>query len=143
MRTDYVLYIVAVICFIIAGYGAAYLFTGDMSNTIIVAVLAIIGIVFAVGGYSLRPTTPTITRAEPSRPTTKPAMEEEQQPMPAPLPPEPMPTPEPELEPEPVTAPETEAMTEPEKTEEMPQPETPPPEAKKPARRRRERKKEA
>jgi outer membrane biosynthesis protein TonB len=135
MRTDYILYIVAVICFIIAGIGSIYKFTTDFtSNTILVVVLAIIGIIFAVGGYSLRPTKPVVTRAEPSMPLTKPAMEEEQ---PTTAPPS-----MPEPKPEPTPAPESTPMSEPEKAEEKQQPETPPPETK-PVRKRRERKKTA
>jgi hypothetical protein len=133
MRTDYILYIVAVICFIIAGWvGAAYPFTGSIANTATVIVLAIIGIIFIWGGYSLRPSKPVVTRAEPTMPPTKPAMEEEK-PTTA-QPPEPEPTPAPTPEPMP--------MPEPEKAEETPQPETPPPETK-PVRKRRERKKTA
>jgi hypothetical protein len=132
MRTDYVLYIVALICFIITGYSAAYPFTEFMANTLIVIVLAIIGVIFIWGGYSLRPSTPAVTRVEPTVPPTKPAMEEEQ-PTTAPPPPH-------EPEPEPAPAPEPTPMPEPEKAEEMPQPETPPPETK-PVRKRRERKK--
>jgi len=134
MRTDYILYIVAVICFIIAGIGSIYKVTTDFwSNTILVVVLAIIGVIFAVGGYSLRPTKPVVTHAEPSMPPTKPVMEEEQPSM-AP------PPPQPEPEPEPTPAPAPEPMPETEKTEEAPEPETPPPETK-PVRKRRERKK--
>lgn len=136
MRTDYILYVVAVICFIIAGYSAAYPFTGDMANWAIVVVLAIIGIIFIWGGYSLRPSTPMVTRTEPTMPPTKPAMEEEPAAIATPSPPEPEPEPTPAATPEPTPM----AMPEPEKAEETPQPETPPPETK-PVRKRRERKK--
>lgn len=136
MRTDYILYIIAVICFIIAGYGAAYPFTGDMANWGIVIVLAIIGIIFVWGGYSLRPSTRKATRIEPTTPPTKPTMEKEQ-PAVAPMPsPETEPEPTPAVEPAPIPEPEPE----PAKTEETPQPETPSSETK-PVRRRRERKK--
>jgi type IV secretory pathway VirB10-like protein len=137
MRTDYILYIVAVICFIIAGYGAAYPFTGDTANTAIVIVLAIIGIIFIWGGYSLRPSTTKVTRTETTMPPTKPVIEEEQ---PTTAPPTPMPEPEPE--PTPAPTPEPTPMSEPEKAEEAPQPETSPPETK-PVRKRRERKRTA
>jgi outer membrane biosynthesis protein TonB len=139
MRTDYILYVVAVICFIIAAsYGSINNFT-PISNNIIVVVLVIIGVIFAVGGYSLRPSPPKVARVEPAMPPTKPAMEEEQ-PTAAPSPPQP------ETKPEPMLAPPSEPtptpMPEPETAEETPQPETPPPETK-PVRKRRERKKTA
>jgi outer membrane biosynthesis protein TonB len=146
MRTDYILYVVAVICFIIAGYSAAVPFTDATANMIIVIVLVIIGIIFALGGYSLRPQKPTITKGTPSMPPTKSAIEERPvMPMPEPAPePEPeteiAPAPEPEAETIPAPEPPPEPMTSPETTEEAPPPE-PPAETKKPARRRRERRK--
>ena len=148
MRTDYVLYVIAVICFIIAGYTAVAQYTGFTTNTLIVIVLAIIGVIFIWGGYSLRPQTRVVTRTEPSIPPTKAAMEEQ------PVKPAP--------EPEPTPAPETMSsseITEETKTEELPPPEIPPEtpletppetpaetpsktsETKKPARKRREKKK--
>ena len=141
MRTDYVLYVIAVICFIIAGYSAAVRYTDPMTITLIVIVLAIIGVIFIWGGYSLRPQTRVVTRTEPSMPPTKAAMEE--QPM--------KPAPEPEPAPAPETMPSSE-ITEETKTEELPPPEAPaeaPPETpsetatetKKPARKRREKRK--
>jgi hypothetical protein len=133
MRTDYILYIVAVICFIIAAYGAAYPYATSMANTAIVIVLAIIGIIFIWGGYSLRPSRPVVKRTEPVVPPTKPALEKEQ---PAVVPS----SSTPETEPEPVPTPEPTPVPEPEKTEETSQPETTPPETK-PVRKRRERKK--
>jgi outer membrane biosynthesis protein TonB len=137
MRTDYILYVIAVICFIIAGWvGAALPFTASIANTATVIVLAIIGIIFVWGGYSLRPSTRKATRMEPTTLPTKPAMEKEQ-PAVAPMPSpeiEPEPTPAPAVEPAPIPEPE------PAKTEETPQPETPPSETK-PVRKRRERKK--
>lgn len=147
MRTDYILYIVAVICFIIAGYSAAAPFTEFMANALIAIVLAAIGIIFIWGGYSLRPSTSVLTRAEPVMSPTKPAMAEEPTAMtPPPPPPEPepepafAPTPEPEPTPAAASMPETTTLTpEPEKTEET-QPEPAPP-ATKPVRKRRERKK--
>jgi type IV secretory pathway VirB10-like protein len=138
MRTDYILYIVAVICFIIAGWvGATYPFTGNTANMVTVIVLVIIGIIFIWGGYSLRPSIPKVTRTETTMPPTKPAMEEEQPTMTPPPP-----APEPEPEPTPAPTPEPTPTAEPEKVEETPQPETPPSETK-PVRKRRERKKTA
>lgn len=146
MRTDYILYIVAVICFIIAGYSAAAPFTEFMANALIAIVLAAIGIIFIWGGYSLRPSTSVLTRAEPVMPLTKPAMAEEPPTM-APPPPEPepesafTPAPEPETTPAVASMPETTTpMPEPEQTEETSQPEPAPPQTK-PVRKRRERKK--
>jgi hypothetical protein len=137
MRTDYILYIVAVICFIIAGWvGAALPFTGSIANTATVIVLAIIGIIFIWGGYSLRPSTRGVTRMELTSPP-KPVTEREQPTVASsPTPPEPEPTPSPG----PTTEPTPMAMPEPEKAEETPQPEAPPSETK-PVRKRRERKK--
>jgi hypothetical protein len=145
MRTDYILYIIALICFIVAGYTAAYPFTDFMANTLIVIVLAIIGLIFIGSGYTLRPQPRVVTRAEPTIPPTKPTMEEQ------PMPPELEPTPEATTEPEITRAseptPPTETTEEP-KMEEILPPEAPPEtteetttETKKPARRRRERKK--
>jgi len=145
MRTDYVLYVIAVICFIIAGYTAVARYTEYMTNTLIVIVLAIIGVIFIWGGYSLRPQTRVVMRTEPSMPPTKAAMEE--QPV--------KPAPEPEPTPAPETMPSSE-ITEETKTEELPPPEVPPEtppetpaetpsktstETKKPVRKRREKKK--
>lgn len=141
MRTDYILYVIALICFIVAGYSAAYPFTDTMANTLIVIVLAIIGAIFIWGGYSLKPQARVVTRAEPSIPPTKPAMEEQ----PIMKAPEPEPTPAPEPEPEPMPSPE---ITEEAKMEEPPPAEAPPEtpaetteEMKKPVRKRREKKK--
>jgi len=138
MRTDYILYVIAVICFIVAGYAAAYPFTSiATSNDLTVIVLAIIGIIFVGGGYSLRPQTRVATRVEPTIPQTKPAMEERPT-----SPPAIERAPKPELTPaaEPMLSPEA---TEGTKKEEAAQPEAPAetsetkPETKKPARKRR------
>jgi outer membrane biosynthesis protein TonB len=142
MRTDYVLYIIALICFIVAGYSLAYPFTEFTANTVIVAVLAIIGVVFIWGGYSLRPGKLVVTPTKPQAPPTKPALEEQppapmMEPVPEPAPSEIAAEPEPEPTPTPTPMPEPE----PEKAEEMPPPETPL-ETKKPVRKRRERKKD-
>jgi hypothetical protein len=137
MRTDYVLYLAAVICFIIAGYYGYTYSLADMNTTLIVVVLAIIGVIFIWGGYSLRPQARVVTRAEPSMPPTKPAMEEQ------PIMPAPEPEPAPAPEPEPMPSPE---ITEETKTEEPPPPEAPQEtpetaeETKKPVRKRREKK---
>jgi len=78
MRSDYVLYVVAVICFIIAGVfvaNAIQLATTDM-NLAATAVFFILGIVFAVGGYTLRPKVavpmPTLSQLPPVEPSLPP-----------------------------------------------------------------------
>jgi outer membrane biosynthesis protein TonB len=141
MRTDYILYVIAVICFIAAGLTAAtHPYTSWTFNALIVIVLAIIGVIFVGGGYSLRPQTRVVTRAEPKMPQAKPVMEEQKT-----TPPVAEPSPEPE--PTPVTEP----MPAVEASEETKKEEATPPEAvtetsqvktetKKPARRRREKK---
>jgi hypothetical protein len=56
MRSDYVLYVVAVICFIIAGVFIAGAIQLEATMSLAVtAVFFILGIIFAVGGYALRP----------------------------------------------------------------------------------------
>ena len=141
MHTDYILYVIAVICFIVAGYTAVYPFTSTTSNDLTVIVLAIIGIIFIGSGYSLRPQTRVATRAEPSIPQMKPVMEERSTPPP---PTESSPKPEPMPAAEPMTS--AEAVEEPKKEEITTPPEAPAEtsetktETKKPVRKRRERK---
>jgi outer membrane biosynthesis protein TonB len=141
MRTDYILYVIAVICFIVAGLTAAHPYTSNPSNALIAIVLAIIGVIFVGGGYSLRPQTHIAKRVEPTIPQTKPAMEE--QPTPPPSTAEVAPKPEPGPAAEPM--PPTEAIEETKKEETAP-PEVPAEtsqtktETKKPARKRREKK---
>ena len=141
MRTDYVLYVIAVICFIVAGLTAVHPYAAA-SNTLIAIVLAIIGLIFIVGGYSMRPQTRVTTRIEPAIPQTKPAMEEPS----TPPPPVTKPSPEPEPTPAPEEMPSQEAPEE-TKKEEVATPEVPEEtktevktETKKPVRKRRERK---
>jgi len=148
MRTDYILYIVAVICFIIAaGVYATLQLTLSMETT--VAVLIVIGIIFIVSGYALRPSKqPAMAPIETAMPPTKPAMEDQPKPeamTPPPTPsepePQPAPTPAPETETpvaEPTPTPEPAAEVAAEETSQTPpsQPETPPPETKTTRRRR-------
>ncbi len=57
MRADYVLYVIAVLLFIVAGVfvsGVIQLATTDL-NLAATVVLFILGVIFAVGGYGLRP----------------------------------------------------------------------------------------
>jgi outer membrane biosynthesis protein TonB len=155
MRSDYVLYVVAVICFIIAGVfvaDAVNLATTDL-DLAATAVFFILGLILAVGGYALRPKVaapmPTVSQptiAEPSLPPPQmPPVEEKVEEAPAVPPPaveapppveevsavEPAPPPAEEAAPtEPTPAPTVE---EPARVEEA-KPE------KKPARRRRKKK---
>ena len=88
MRSDYGLYIVAVICFIIAGIfltGAIPGYTfADSMGMVSIAVFLILGIIFAVAGYATKPkvtaippvTEPVPTLAEPTPPPAPPPAEE-------------------------------------------------------------------
>jgi hypothetical protein len=83
MRSDYVLYVVAVICFIIAGVfvaGAVQLATTDL-DLAATAVFFILGLIFAVGGYASRPKV-----AAPMPPISKPTTVEPSLPPPQILP---------------------------------------------------------
>lgn len=79
MRSDYGLYVVAVICFIIAGIfltNAVPEYTlADTMGAAAIGIFLVLGILFAVGGYALRPKVsvptpkaPLPSRAEPSPP---------------------------------------------------------------------------
>jgi hypothetical protein len=77
MRSDYVLYVVAVICFIIAGVFIAGAIQLEATMSLVVtAVFFILGIIFAVGGYSLRPRAaapmPTVSQPLPVEPSLPP-----------------------------------------------------------------------
>jgi hypothetical protein len=88
MRSDYGLYIVAVICFIIAGIfltGAIPGYTfADSMGMVSIAVFLILGIIFAVAGYATKPKVtalspirePVPTLAEPTPPPVSPPAEE-------------------------------------------------------------------
>jgi len=82
MRLDYSLYVVALICFIIAG---AFLAIGPEQTMTQVAmgIFAILGVLFAAGGYTLRPKAaaptpkaPPPSPQEPSPPPSPPPVEE-------------------------------------------------------------------
>lgn len=160
MRLDYVLYVVGVICFIIAGVfvaDAVNLSTTDL-DLAATAVFFILGLIFAVGGYASRPkvaaTMPPIskpTTVEPSPPPQIPPVEEKAEEAPAVTPPveeapppveekvEAAPTVEPTLPPvEEATQPPVPTMEETARVKEA-RPEEAKPE-KKPARRRRKKK---
>jgi hypothetical protein len=78
MRSDYSLYVVAVICFIIAGVFVAGT-VGDMSLAA-TAIFLILGILFATAGYAMRP------KAGPPTPTAPPPLPAEPSPFPSPPP---------------------------------------------------------
>jgi len=112
MRSDYGLYVVAIICFIIVGAFAADVvkleyWVSKISVTIIVLV---IGIIAAVVGYSARPKavmpkvepTPAPATPPPPPPTPLPPVEEVAPELPPPPPPAPeMPAPTPAVTPPP------------------------------------------
>lgn len=153
MRSDYVLYGVAIVFFIIAGGVAAaqvpgYLLT-DTMGIVVVMLFLLLGIVSAAVGYSAKPKTmmPTAhpqpsmpkatTEAEETPTPARPAVEE----MPPPAPPveevKPEPEPQPPTSPEP-TPPEMAPTPTPAPSTEAEQPVTTAEEEKpKPARRRR------
>jgi len=82
MRTDYSIYIVALICFIIAGVFFSYASQLDL-GIVAGSIFLILGILFAIGGYSLRPKvavpapkTPPTLPVEPSSISMPPPVEE-------------------------------------------------------------------
>jgi len=136
MRSDYGLYVVAVICFMIAGVFLASAVPGytpeQTLGQMVIAIFVILGILFSAGGYTLRPKvvvlTPKAPPPSPAPPPTPPPVEEKVEEAPV-APPPPTPTPPPAEE-VPTPAP---ALEEPAKVEE----EKP---AEKPVRRRRRKK---
>jgi len=91
MRSDYTLYVVAVICFIIAGVFLSYASQLDATMGLAAtAVFLILGILFAARGYSLRPkvivTTPKAFPPSPAEPSPPPSPPVEEAPV-APSPP--------------------------------------------------------
>jgi hypothetical protein len=125
MRSDYGLYVVAVICFIIAG---VFLATepGQTMYQVAMGTFAILGILFAAGGYALRPKVPTLTAPQPlpvrpSPPPLPPPVEEKVEEAPvAPSPPTPTPPPAEEVPTLPTPALEEPAKVEEEKPAEKP-----------------------
>jgi len=57
MRSDYALYVVAIICFIVAIYTT----TINLESTLYIYAIAVLGIVFVGLGYIARPKKPTLT----------------------------------------------------------------------------------
>jgi len=136
MRSDYGLYVVAVICFIIAGIFLTsaipeYTLEETMGKAAI-AIFLVLGILFAVGGYALRPKVavptpraPPPLPAEPVPPPSPPPVEEKIEEAPVAPPPSteeqapsiPPPTPPPTEE-APATPPPAPTLEEPAKVEE-------------------------
>jgi len=86
MRSDYGLYVVALICFVIAGGLLAIAIgpeqtTSQSMNQVAMAIFLILGILFAAGGYASRPKVMVKTTAASSLSTTEPS------PQPTPPPP--------------------------------------------------------
>ena len=90
MRSDYGLYVVAVICFIITGIFLTgtvegYKYTDSMGMAAI-AIFLILGAIFALAGYAVRPKVPVSaistapqTLPEPSAPPLLPPVEEKEE----------------------------------------------------------------
>jgi len=132
MRSDYSLYIVALICFIIAG---ALLAVGleQTLRVVSASIFVILGILFAAAGYALRPRVvakapeaPPLPVTEPSPPPTPPPPPPAEEEIPSAPPSPPTPPPEEEI-PTPPTLPpappptlEEPAKVEEEKPEEKP-----------------------
>src|SRR3990170_5143330 len=93
MRSDYVLYVIAVICFIIAGVFVAGTIPLEATMSLAAtAVFFILGIIFAVGGYALRPKVaapmpmvshPSPVEPSPPQPEPSPLVEEKVEEAPA------------------------------------------------------------
>ena len=72
MRTDYPLYIVAIICFVVA----VYAYTAPTDTTLYIYALAVLGIVFIGLGYIARPKSSVLSPTEvkpiiPQKPSTE------------------------------------------------------------------------
>ncbi|UCE96228.1 MAG: hypothetical protein JSV51_01050 [Candidatus Bathyarchaeota archaeon] len=65
MRSDYALYIVAIICFIVAVYTT----TLSIETPLYISALAVLGIIFIGLGYMSRPKKTTLTIIPASQPT--------------------------------------------------------------------------
>jgi len=107
MRSDYGLYGIAIICFVIAGIFMAGVAPGytlmEQSGIAVIMVFLLLGIVFAAAGYTTRPkaamptTQPMPTPVTPPRETFTQTIAEETPPPPPP----PSPAPQEEVQPEP------------------------------------------
>jgi len=136
MRSDYGLYGVAIICFIIAGAFMTNIVPGytlvDQSGIILTMIFLLIGIISAAVGYSARPKVITPATQPTPAPATPPLLEE--MPPPPPPPAEVTPKPLPPQEPTPSTPPIVTLPTEPEQPVKAAEEEKP---KEKPVRRRR------
>jgi outer membrane biosynthesis protein TonB len=143
MRSDYGLYGIAIICFVIAGIFMAGVAPGytlmEQSGIAVIMVFLLLGIVFAAAGYTTRPkaamptTQPMPTPVTPPRETFTQTIAEE---TPPPPPPSPAPKEEVQPEPQPPAEPEPSPPTTPVSME-AEQPVVAEEEKPKPARRRR------
>jgi hypothetical protein len=133
MRSDYSFYVVALICFIIAGVFLADVTGIDPTmSQVSIAIFVILGILFIAGGYTFRPKvavpTPKAPQQLPAEPSPLPAPPVEEKVEEAPAAPQPLaeehvtslpaPTPTPPAEEETPTP--TPAIEEPAKAEEKP-----------------------
>src|SRR3989304_1680931 len=101
MRSDYGLYGIAIICFVIAGIFMASVVPGytlmEQSGIAVIMIFLLLGIVFAAAGYTTRPkaaiptTLPAPTSPEPAAPSVIVVQQQQQQQMPPPPPPSPVP----------------------------------------------------
>lgn len=66
MRSDYALYVVAVICFIIAAYAAT------ITSELYIYAIAVLGIIFIGLGYMARPKSATLAPSKPPPPPLTP-----------------------------------------------------------------------
>jgi len=132
MRSDYSLYVVALICFIIAG---ALLGVGleQTLRVVTVSIFVILGILFAAWGYALRPKVVAKAPEAPPLPVTEPS------PPPTPPPPPPVEEEIPSAPPTPPTPPPAEEVPTPPTLEEPVKVEEEKP-AEKPVRKRRRKK---
>ncbi len=72
MRSDYALYVVAIICFIIAAYAAT------ITSELYIYAIAVLGIIFIGLGYMARPKSATLAPSKPPPPPPPPQPETQQ-----------------------------------------------------------------
>ncbi len=79
MRYDYGLYLIAIICFVLAGFlvmgyaGYIQLTTGNGATDLVIAMFsAVLGVVFVGIGYGVRPEKPVPTQQSLPEPSAKP-----------------------------------------------------------------------
>lgn len=74
MRSDYALYVVAIICFIIAAYTA----TTNIEIQLYVYAIAVLGIIFIGLGYMAKSKNTTVPQAAPTPPLSPPELQSKQ-----------------------------------------------------------------